>query len=184
MTVRVAVVDANVLYSIELTDLFLTLATHRLVRVHWSDTILDEVRRNLALRPDLNEAAIGYRFDRMNLALPDALHGPPPDELVEAMPVNAKDRHVLALAVQVEADCVVTFDLGDFPPALCEPYGVEPLHPDDVLEALAVDEPVRMAAALAEMAARRRRPPMTPATLLDRLELTIPKFVTRCRPLV
>ena len=43
MTVRVAVVDANVLYSIELTDLFLTLAVHRLVRVHWSEAILDEV---------------------------------------------------------------------------------------------------------------------------------------------
>ena len=108
MTVRVAVIDANVLYSIELTDLFLTLATHRLVRVHWSETILDEVRRNLAIRPDLTEVAIDYRIERMNLALPDALHGPPPDELVESMPVNAKDRHVLAFAVQVEADCVVT----------------------------------------------------------------------------
>jgi len=69
--VRVAVIDANVLYSIELTDLFITLAVHRLVRVHWSDTILDEVRRNLALRRDLNAVAIDYRIDRMNLALPD-----------------------------------------------------------------------------------------------------------------
>lgn len=184
MTVRVAVVDANVLYSIELTDLFLTLATHRLVRVHWSETILNEVRRNLAIRPDLTDVAIDYRIERMNLAIPDAFHGQPPDELVESMPVNAKDRHVLALAVQVEADCVVTFDLGDFPTTMCEPYGVEPLHPDDVLDALAVDEPNRVAAALTEMAARRRRPPMTPTILLDRLELTIPKFVTRCRPLV
>lgn len=184
MTVRVAVVDANVLYSIELTDLFLTLATHRLVRVHWSDTILDEVRRNLALRPDLSEAAIDYRIDRMNVALPDALHGPPPDELVESMPVNAKDRHVLALAVQAEADCVITFDLRDFPATMCEPYGVEPLHPDELLDALAADEPERVAGAIAEMAARRRRPPMTPALLLDRLEATIPKFASRCRPLV
>lgn len=53
MTVRIAVVDANVLYSIELTDLLLTLATHRLVRVPWSETILEEVRRNLAVRRDL-----------------------------------------------------------------------------------------------------------------------------------
>lgn len=182
MTVRVAVVDANVLYSIELTDLFLTLATHRLVRVHWSETILDEVRRNLAIRPDLTESAIDYRIGRMNLALPDALQGPPPDELVEAMPVNAKDRHVLALAVQVEADSLVTFDLGDFPPALCEPYGVEPLHPDELLDVLAADEPERVAAVLVEIAARRRRPSITPTLLVDRLELTIPKFVSRCRP--
>lgn len=58
MIARVVVLDANVLYSIELTDLFLTLATRRLVRVHWSNTILDEVRRNLALRHDLNVDAI------------------------------------------------------------------------------------------------------------------------------
>jgi predicted nucleic acid-binding protein len=184
VTVRVAVVDANVLYSIELTDLFLTLATHRLVRVHWSNAIVDEVRRNLALRPDLSAVAIDYRIDRMNLALPDAIQGPPPEELIEAMPVNAKDRHVLALAVQVEADCIVTFDLRDFPAALCEPFGVEPLHPDELLDALADDEPERVTTVLHEMAARRRRPPITPAVLLGRLEVTIPKFVTRCHPLV
>lgn len=184
MTVRVAVVDANVLYSIELTDLLLTLAAHRLVRLHWSAAILDEVRRNLALRPDLSEAAIDYRIDRMNLALPDAHQGPSPDELVESMPVNAKDRHVLALAVDIEADCIVTFDLGDFPISLCEPYGVEPLHPDDLLDSLAETEPARVAAVLAEISARRRRPPMTPSQLLDRLGVTIPRFVGRCRPIV
>ena len=184
MTVRVAVVDANVLYSIELTDLFLTLAVHRLVRVHWSDTILDEVHRNLALRPDLSVASIDYRLDRMNRALPDARHGPAPVELIESMPINAKDRHVLALAAHIEADCVVTFDLADFPTVLCEPFGVEPLHPDELLDALAATEPDRVIAAVGEMAARRRQPPMTTAQLLDRHETTIPKFVTRCRPLV
>lgn len=184
MTVRVAVVDANVLYSIELTDLFLTLAVHRLIRVHWSDAILAEVHRNLALRPDLNAAAIDYRIDRMNLALPDARQGPAPVELIESMPINANDRHVLALAAHIEADCVVTLDLGDFPTLRCEPYGVEPLHPDDLLASLVADEPERVAEVLGEMAARGRRPPMTPAQLLDRLETVIPKFVIRCRPLV
>jgi predicted nucleic acid-binding protein len=184
VTVRVAVVDANVLYSIELTDVFITLAVHRLVRVHWSDTILDEVRRNLALRADLNAAAIDYRIDRMNLALPDARHGPAPDEMIESMPINAKDRHVLALAAHVEADCVVTFDLGDFPTVPCEPLGVEPLHPDELLDALAATEPDRTIAAVREMAARRRRPPMSTAQLLDRFGATIPKFVARCRTLL
>jgi predicted nucleic acid-binding protein len=183
VTVRVAVVDANVLYSIELTDLFLTLAVHRLVRVHWSDAILDEVRRNLALRPDLRTAAIDYRIDRMNAALPDACQGLPDDDVVASMPINAKDRHVLALATHIEADCIVTFDLGDFPRVLCEPYGVEALHPDDLLDAVAATDPARTAAVLREMAARRLRSPMTVAQLLDRLEGTIPKFVGRCRPL-
>ena len=63
------------------------------------------------------------------------------------------------------------------------PQGVEPHHPDQLLDALAVDEIRGAAAALAEMAARRRRSPISPTILLDRLELTIPRFVTRCRPL-
>jgi predicted nucleic acid-binding protein len=181
---RVVVLDANVLYSIELTDLFLTLATRRLVRVHWSNTILDEVRRNLALRHDLNVDAIDYRINRMNLALPDALQGLPSEDLIQSMPVNSKDRHVLALAVHVQADCIATFDLDDLPAARCAPYGVEPLHPDELLDTLITDAPERVVAVVEEMAARRRRPPMTPAVLLDRWEAAVPKFVTRCRMLL
>jgi hypothetical protein len=96
MSGRVVVVDANVLYSIELTDLLLTFAAHRLVRVHWSPTILDEVRRNLAKRADLSLDVIAYRIDRMNRAVQGALEQPP-EALVAAMPVTEHDRHVLAL---------------------------------------------------------------------------------------
>ena len=41
-----------------------------------------------------------------------------PAELVEAMPVNGKDRHVLALAVHVGAPTIVTRNLRDVPPDL------------------------------------------------------------------
>ena len=108
------VIDANVLYSIELTDLLLTFAAHRLVRLHWSPTILGEVRRNLAKRVDLTPDAIAYRIDRMNRAVPGALDEAP-EVLIAAMPIIEHDRHVLALAVHVEADCIVTFNLRDFP---------------------------------------------------------------------
>lgn len=45
------VLDANVLYGIEVTDLVATMATRRLFRPHWSPQILGETRRNLATRP-------------------------------------------------------------------------------------------------------------------------------------
>ena len=60
----------------------------------------------------------------MNSALPAALEQAPLD-LVASMPVNEKDRHVLALAVHVEASVIVTFNLRDFPNDACEPYGIE-----------------------------------------------------------
>lgn len=177
---RVVVVDANVLYPIELTDLFLTFAAHRLVRVHWSPTILDEVRRNLAKRADLSPNAIAYRIDRMNRAVPGALDEAPAN-LVATMPITEHDRHVLALAVHVEADSIVTYNLRDFPTTMCEPYGIEAVDPDAFAAAIAESDPVRAHAALADIARRRTRPPMTVHELLDRLEVVLPNFVSQVR---
>lgn len=177
---RVAVVDANVLYSIELTDLWLTFAAHRLVRVHWSPTILDEVRRNLAKRVDLTPKLIDYRIDRMNRALPGALDEAP-DTLVETMPITEHDRHVLALAVHVEADSLITFNLRDFPADACEPYGVEVIDPDSFAAAMVEIDPARVHAALSDIARRRTRPAMTEHQILDRLSAVLPAFVSRVR---
>jgi predicted nucleic acid-binding protein len=177
---QVVVVDANVLYSIELTDLLLTFAAHRLVRVHWSPTILDEVRRNLAKRADLSRDAIAYRIDRMNRAVPGALDEAPAN-LVATMPITEHDRHVLALAVHVEADSIVTFNLRDFPASACEPYGVEAIDPDSFAVAVAESDPSRVHAALSDIARRRTRPPMTVHELLDRLEMVLPNFVSQVR---
>lgn len=47
MRSRISVVDSNVLFSIELTDLFVTFAKRRLIQVRWSRTLLDEVRESL-----------------------------------------------------------------------------------------------------------------------------------------
>lgn len=177
---RVAVVDANVLYSIELTDLLLTLAAHRLVRLHWSPTILNEVRRNLAKRVDLTPDLIAYRIDRMNRALPGALDEAS-ETLVEAMPINEHDRHVLALAVHVEADSLITFNLRDFPADACEPHGIEVIDPDSFAVAMVEIDPARVQSALSDIARRRTRPAMTVHEILDRLAAVLPTFVSRVR---
>lgn len=48
------------------------MATRRLFRPHWSPEILDEVSRNLALREDLDGAAVDRRLENLNRALPGA----------------------------------------------------------------------------------------------------------------
>lgn len=125
----VVVLDANVLYGIEVTDLLATMATRRLFRPHWSPEILDEVVRNLARRPDLDPHAIERRVAHLNRALPGALMQIPP-ALFEAMPINENDRHVLALAVHVGAPTIVTDNLRDFPADLLDPFGVEAISSD------------------------------------------------------
>jgi len=178
--VTVVVVDANVLYGIEITDVLLTLATRRVFRVHWSAEILDEVQRNLAKRVDLSAAAIAYRIEMMNRALPSAL-AQAPAELIVSMPVNDKDRHVLALAVHVGADTLISHNLRDFPTAACEPFGVEALGPDEFLARQARLDPTAIIDAFAEMAPRRRRPPKTVGEIIDRLEPSLPTFTAFLR---
>jgi PIN domain len=169
----VVVLDANVLYGIDVTDLMVTMATRRLFRPHWSLQILDEVARNLAKRSDLNEASIGRRIEHMNRALPDALKDAP-DELIDAMPVNEKDRHVLALAVHVGAPTIVTDNLKDFPPELCEPFDVEAISADAFTLAQVHLHRADVLASIDAMAARRQRHPKTRADIIGRLRTLLP----------
>ncbi len=47
------------------------------------------------------------------------------------MPINEKDRHVLALAAYLEVDVLVTNNLRYFPGEVCALYGVEPVDADE-----------------------------------------------------
>lgn len=176
----VVVLDANLLYGIEVTDFFATMATRRLFRSHWSPEILDEVARNLALRPELDRAATQRRIGHLNRALPGALTAVPA-ELVDAMPINEKDRHVLALAVHVGAPTIVTDNVRDFPTAVLEPYGVEAVTPDAFALAQVDLHPEAVHAAVTTMAARRRRPPKTPDAIIEVLARYLPEAMAALR---
>lgn len=174
MTGFVVVLDANVLYGIEVTDLLATMATRRLFRPHWSPQILDEVARNLGRRRDLAPAAIERRLGYLDRALPDANQEAPAD-LIDAMPVNEHDRHVLALAVHVGAATIVTENLRDFPTDLCDPHGVEAISADTFVLAQVHLRPDIVLSSIESMAARRRRHPKTPAEITERLGRHLPE---------
>jgi hypothetical protein len=170
---HVVVLDANVLYGIEVTDLLATMATRRLFRPHWSPQILDEVTRNLSTRHDLDPVAIERRIGHLNRALPDALTEVP-ESLIEAMPINDKDRHVLALAVQVDAPTIVTENLRDFPAEWCEPFGVEAVSADTFTLAQVHLYRDEVLASIDSMAQRRVRVPKTRAEIIERLSHHLP----------
>lgn len=173
MAARVVVLDANVLYGIEVTDLVLTMATRHLYRPQRSPQILDEVSRNLKLRKDLDPATIDRRIAHMNRALPSALEQPP-SPLIAEMPVNEKDRHVLALAVHVEAPVIVTENLRDFPPTLLRKYGVEAIDIDTFVLRHAERDPIGVLGAIDAMAVRRQRHPKTRRDIIDVLTSQLP----------
>jgi predicted nucleic acid-binding protein len=174
--------DANVLYSIALTDFFVSVSLEtNIFRPHWSTKILDEVGRNLQEnRSELLESQIQNRLNMMKQALPDALVDPP-SELVNAMTNQEDDWHVLAAAVVAQASVVVTFNLQDFPPEACVPYGIEAQHPDEFATHLVDLDPEAVWRAVKSMASRRHRPPATPNEICDRLNSDLPNAIQALR---
>jgi PIN domain len=129
-----ALLDANVLYSMPVTDIVLELAATGLFRARWTEDIHDEWVRNVAAdRPDILSEVVHRRRNKMDEAIPQALvtgYRPLIDKL--NLP-DANDRHVLAAAIVGRVDVIVTYNIKDFPENVLSPYGIEVQHPDEFL---------------------------------------------------
>lgn len=167
------VLDANVIYPIEITDFLLWMAASGLFRPYWSPQILEEVRRNLAERKDLDMAKIEHRLDAMNEAIPDALRTVP-TSVIDAMPINERDRHVLALAVVTEAETIVTNNLKDFPKDKLAPFDVEAVTADDFVVAQVDLHGHLVTSAIDEMSTTRKRAPKRRDEIIERLSVELP----------
>lgn len=133
----VVVYDANVLYPSYQRSLLIEVARAGLVRARWTEQILDEVFRNLKKnRPDLNPANLDRTRVLMNGAIRDVLvTGYEPLIDVLELP-DPGDRHVLAAAIKVGAQTIVTNNLQDFPADRLSAWDVEASSADDFLHAM------------------------------------------------
>jgi predicted nucleic acid-binding protein len=177
-----AVLDACVLYPLPLRDTLLRVAEIELYDAYWSERILDEVARNLIADGRANGEQARRLIDAMTAAFDGASV---PVEAIErlepTMTNDPKDRHVLAAAVASGAQAVVTLNLKDFPHASCEPFALEPLHPDEFLldlYNLGSDEVYRAVQRQATALVKR---PMTLDELLDHLAVSVPSFAQTLR---
>ncbi|MBN9608209.1 MAG: PIN domain-containing protein [Actinobacteria bacterium 69-20] len=128
------VYDACVLYPSITRDLLIRVGIERMVRVHWSAEILDEVFRNIvANRPDLDPVALHRTRELMQKALPNAMvSGYEP--LIAGIDLpDPDDRHVLAAVIAANAQLIVTDNLKHFPAGKLAPFGVEARGADDFL---------------------------------------------------
>lgn len=167
----VVLYDANVLYLSTLRDLLIRIAQAGLVQAKWTDQILDEVFRNIGEnRPDLDPHKLARTRDLMNKAVRDCLvTGYQP--LIDALELpDLDDRHVLAAAIKVRAQVIVTNNLKDFPAAALEPWDMEAKSPDDFI----LDQIARSSAAVygavQQIADSRKSPPTTFVDVLAMLE--------------
>lgn len=176
MTSFVVVPDACCLIPFALRDTIFRAADKGLYRLCLTDEILEEVRRNLIGKLKVPDDKASSLIRTINEAFPDAFvtgHM----SLLDSMPVNDKDRHVLAAAVINNAQVIVTQNIKDFPLSILSSYHVEAQTPDEFLVHLFHLAPDEIARIIISQAGDLCMPSMTTLELLKILEKQVPSFV-------
>lgn len=129
----VVVYDACVLYPLNLRNAVVQCAVDRLVRARWTDDIHEEWIGNLL---EANPGLARERLERtrrlMDLALPDALVTGHRRHIPAVSMPDPKDRHVVAAAIEAEAEAVVSADR-HFRDEDLKPHGLAAWKPGDFL---------------------------------------------------
>jgi len=174
------ILDANVLFPGSLRDILLRTANSYLYRVHLTDEILEEVCRNLVTKGKMSDAGVVSLRDAIKKSFPSAFVTEYAS-LIPSMTNQMKDRHVLAAAVKIGAQVIVTQNLKDFPTKSLEPFSIKAQSPDDFLTHLYFFDGEAVAKNLTEQAGDLRRPAKTVPELLDVLAQHAPIFTNLIR---
>jgi predicted nucleic acid-binding protein len=126
--------DANVIYSITLTDVLLTLAEHDLFLPLWTPNVLQEAHEAASRTlPDAAQQAFRERLIMMDQAFPESSIHVEESEWSQFDLPDPDDRHVLAAAAQGQADALATRNIKDFPQKLLDSCSIQVITPDDLL---------------------------------------------------
>lgn len=133
----VVVLDSCVLYPAPLRDFLMHLALLDLFQAKWTEEIHNEWIGNvLENRSDLRPEQLERTKNLMNLHVRDCLVENY-ENLIENLELPDKnDRHVLAAAICVKADFILTFNLKDFPSETLKKYKITAVHPDKFISSL------------------------------------------------
>ena len=166
-----AFLDANTLYPAPLRDFLLSLAEDDLFKPFWSDKINEEWKRNLVKnRPELDPNRIDRTIELMNQAFPDALVEGYEDRIEGFTLKDSDDRHVLAAALEVKADYLVTANLRDFQEANFQPIEIQVIHPDAFVSQLIANDTEAVTRSFEKLVSRLKNPPQSKATVINTLE--------------
>jgi len=175
--------DANVLYSILMTDLILSLGEAGLFRPRWTNEIHEEWIRNvLEDQPERKREELERRRAFMDQAIDHDLIEGYEHHIANLNLPDPDDRHVLAAAIEAGAEIILTYNLRDFPAAVLAIYGITALHPDEFLCRQMTEEPTLVMEVIEKMRVKRKRPEISQEQLLSKLSrLSIPEFVRMLR---
>jgi len=166
-----AILDANVLYPAPLRDYLLSLAAVELYKPKWTGSIQEEWIGNLLLkRSDLKRQDLERSRKAMDSAFPDA-NVTNYKKLISGISLpDVDDRHVVAAAIEGNAEIIVTFNLKDFPLDYLKSLDIEVQHPDDFVRSLIDIDKTSALEALNNQVKRLKTPPKSLEDVLQMLE--------------
>ncbi len=167
----IVLLDACVLYPAALRDLLMRLAVHELIQAKWSEKIHEEwMTAVLRERPDLTLQQLERTRQLMDLHAGDCLASGYEWRIEGLSLPDENDRHVLAAAIEAEADAIVTWNLSDFPQATLAAQGIERWTPDDLLMQLLSTDEDAVVKLMRQHRASLRNPPKSAEEYLETLE--------------
>lgn len=162
------VLDTNVIYPVQILDLLFWFAHHELFIPKWSKHIFDEWM-NVMSRKGISPVEIDKRIGWANLAFPDALVKNY-ESLIENLNLpDLNDRHVLAAAIKINANIIVTNNLKDFPIPVLSQFGLKAKNVDDFLTDIIDLNNDKSKEAFRKLVLNRRNPDMDEYEVLDAL---------------
>jgi hypothetical protein len=83
------------------------------------------------------------------------------ESIIPTVTNHPKDAHVLAVAIHVDADCIVTFNLRDFVTKTTEVVYTKAIHPDDFATQLMIENRLDFLSSISRVMGRLARPTPT-----------------------
>ncbi len=179
----VVILDANVLYPFRVRDVLLRFAEAGLFRARWSEKITDEwTSRLLNAKPHLEES-VRSQLATMERAFPEAVvTGYEPLMASLALP-DPDDIHVLAAAIKVGAQHIVTENLKDFPDAILSEFDMQAVSADNFVASTFELYPAEGVAALRTMRTAYNNPSMTKAEfIMDLMRVGLGRTAALVKP--
>ncbi len=147
------------------------LAVHELIQAKWSEKIHEEwMTAVLRERPDLSLQQLERTRQLMDLHAGDCLVNGYEWRIEGLSLPDENDRHVLAAAIEAEADAIVTWNLSDFPHATLAALGIERWTPDDLLMQLLSTDEDAVVKLMRQHRVSLRNPPKSAEEYLETLE--------------
>ena len=152
-----AFLDTNVLYPLVIRDILLWFAYEELFLPFCSKHVLMEWSRVMQ-RNGLTQTESQRRIHMIQDAFPFAMvRGY--ESLIEQLDLpDEDDRHVLAAAIRVGADTIITQNLKDFPKSALSPLGIAAMNADSFLVGVIQKNPAKSLRAFKQMVKQRKRP--------------------------